>query len=431
MNAFDKVIGYASIKRDLIRIADTLKNTDVYRALGANAPNGLLLYGEPGVGKSLMAKCLIEASGRKTFICRKTEPNGEFVKTIKDTFDAAAENAPSIVFMDDMDKFANDDSSHRDSEEYVAVQACIDEVKGKDVFILATANDVGKLPRSLTRAGRFDQSINVRAPRGKDAEDIISHYLSKKKLCEDIDPKTVASILGGRSCAVLETVINEAGLLAGYSRAEHITMEHITQACLLIEYKLAPGEHVPIDLSAESNNSLLVYHESGHAAASELLSPGSVSLVIAHFEDGDGTGITQSRAKGSIHRLSDMEYNILVSLAGRAAVEIRFGTFDVGSSQDIDEAFSLIDYMENDLCFSGFDLYRSDTHRDSNELMARQEAVAAADMARYYQKVKELLVKNRAFLDAVAHALAKKGVLVSEDMKSLRESCAVSKTAVA
>ena len=132
MKAFDRIIGYREIKSQLIVIADTLKNREAYRALGVDMPRGLLLYGEPGVGKSLMAKCLIEASGLSVFTCRKTEPNGEFVKTIKNTFDRASQAAPSIVFLDDMDKFANGDQRRRDCEEYVTVQACIDETKGRD-----------------------------------------------------------------------------------------------------------------------------------------------------------------------------------------------------------------------------------------------------------------------------------------------------------
>lgn len=138
MRKFDMIIGYSPIKKELKQIADTLKNRDAYDKLGVSAPRGLLLYGEPGVGKSLMATAIIEESGRQAFVCRKDQPNGDFVKEIKATFDKAIANAPSIVFLDDMDKFANGDESHPDAEEYVTVQSCIDEAKGKAVFVLAT-----------------------------------------------------------------------------------------------------------------------------------------------------------------------------------------------------------------------------------------------------------------------------------------------------
>ena len=214
MKAMDKIIGYSNIKCELRQIADTLKNRDAYEKLGVSSPRGLLLYGEPGVGKSLMASAIIEESGRKAFICRKDKPNGDFVKHIKEIFDKAADNAPSIVFLDDMDKFTNGDERHPDAEEYVTVQSCIDEIRsrGKEVFVLATVNNIRNLPRSLYRAGRFDRIIEVEAPRGKDAEDIVAYYLSNKKFVENIDTKTIARIMNGRSCAELETVINEAGL---------------------------------------------------------------------------------------------------------------------------------------------------------------------------------------------------------------------------
>ena len=232
MKAIDKIIGYAGIKGELRQISDTLKNNEVYKKLGVSAPRGLLLFGAPGVGKSLMASAVIEESGRKTFTCRKDKPNGDFVKHIKDTFDKAAENAPSIVYLDDMDKFTNGDERHPDAEEYVTVQSCIDEVKGKDVFVLATVNNIRNLPNSLYRAGRFDRTIEVEAPHGKDAEKIIEHYLKSKKFVDSVDHKTIARIMDGRSCAELETVINEAGLYAGYERAEYITMDHFMEACL-------------------------------------------------------------------------------------------------------------------------------------------------------------------------------------------------------
>ena len=107
MSAFDHVIGYWGIKKELEQISDTLKNREIYEKLGVMSPRGLLLHGEPGVGKTLMASALMEESGRKVFVCRKDKPNGDFIREIKAIFDKAVQCAPSIVFLDDMDKFAN------------------------------------------------------------------------------------------------------------------------------------------------------------------------------------------------------------------------------------------------------------------------------------------------------------------------------------
>ena len=164
MSEFDKIIGYKDIKSELIRLCDMLKNEEKYSALGVTLSGGLLLCGVPGVGKTLMASCFIKESGRRAFICRKNKADGEFVNEIKKMFDKAAENAPSVILLDDMDKFANEDVNRKNAAEYVAVQSCIDEVKGKDVFVIATCNGTGNLPSSLLRSGRFDTIIAVNTP---------------------------------------------------------------------------------------------------------------------------------------------------------------------------------------------------------------------------------------------------------------------------
>ena len=430
MNEFDRIIGYSEIKRELAQIADALKNRELYAALGAASPRGLLLHGEPGVGKSLMARCLMDAAGREVFTCRKTEPDGEFVKTIKEIFDRAAENEPCIVFLDDMDKFANDDERHRDSEEFVTVQACIDEAKGREVFVLATANDIDKLPESLVRAGRFDRVIEVEAPKGKDAEDIVRHYLSEKKLGDDLDPAAIAAVLEGRSCAALETVINEASLLAGYRREERVTMQHIMEACLRLVYDLSPGRHAPCDLRSDGPVFRMALHEAGHAVVSELLSPGSVTLMIARLDGGKRTGVTHVRKDNGRWDIRYWEKAILIALAGRAATELELGVFDTGAGRDLDSAFDTAKHLVQDLCYSGFEYYSYGSRRDSETLSAGQEIAITALVERYDHKVREMLCKNRAFVEAVAQALAEKGVLVAADVRAIRESLTITDVAV-
>ena len=180
MSAFDKIIGYDDIKAELACFADVFKNREKYLKLGVTLPRGLLLYGDPGLGKTLMANCFIAEAGCKAFTVRKEKPNGDFVNYIKETFDKAKKETPSIVFLDDMDKFANEDASHKNAEEYVAVQSCIDECKGHDVFVLATVNDKFCLPDSLIRAGRFDKMISIDVPNEKYSEHIIKHFLRRK-----------------------------------------------------------------------------------------------------------------------------------------------------------------------------------------------------------------------------------------------------------
>lgn len=115
MGDFDKVIGYGSIKNEMYRVLDVLKDPAKYRALGVTTPRGILLAGEPGIGKTLLAKCFVKGTGRKVYIIRKDKPNGEFVDHIREIFEEASKNEPSVILMDDMDKFANEDNFHRDA----------------------------------------------------------------------------------------------------------------------------------------------------------------------------------------------------------------------------------------------------------------------------------------------------------------------------
>ncbi|MCR5636370.1 MAG: AAA family ATPase [Clostridiales bacterium] len=454
MKEFEKVIGYNAIKQELIRISDVLKNNDAYKKLCVNAPRGLLLHGEPGVGKTLMASCIIAASGRKAFICRKDKPNGDFVNAIKKTFSDAKAAAPSIVFLDDMDKFANGDESHTDAEEYVTVQACIDEVRDSEVFVLATANSLRVLPGSLKRVGRFDRIIKICNPDGEDAIRIISHYISKKKFVGDIDPISIARIMEGRSCAELETVINEAGLYAGYERSDKITMEHFMRACLHTVFNVPNGvlnaKMPKINLSDSKNPmTKVIYHEAGHATIAEVLKPGTVTLVSAYKQAGDTGGFTAfcKNLKGNSSSelcleedddylndlmaqdndtIDEIHAEVLGSLGGMAALEQRFGIIDTGTRSDLNRAFDYVSDLVIENCTCGFQ-YHSDGYRrsDSQELMARQEQAVAAEMERYYRKTKEILALNHELLDAIALELSRKGVLTAADIAEIKKDCRV------
>ena len=431
MSKFDKIIGYSAVKKELKQIADTLKNREVYAKLGVASPRGLLLYGEPGVGKSLMASAVIEESGRKAFVCRKDQPNGDFVKVIKATFEKAIENAPSIVLLDDMDKFANGDEHHPDAEEYVTVQSCIDEAKGKEVFVLATVNNMRCLPRSLHRAGRFDRVIGIDTPRGKDALAIISHYLKSKKVVDSVDAKTIARIMDGRSCAELETVINEAGLYAGYERADFITMDHFMEALMRTVFDVPAAsdeldDEVFCASLTDSNNfaSQIVYHEAGHAVVSEVLCPDSVTLVSAHNRVGRSGGFTDCYNTKEHAPLYWTKSRIVGALGGIAAIEQKFGVFDVGGERDLDQAFDDTRGLVVNTCISGFHLY-SYGYEDTNSLKHEQEKAVAAEVEKFYRKAKEIISLNIEFFEKVAMALAKKKLLSAVDIQKIKSECKI------
>ncbi len=431
MSKFDKIIGYSAVKKELKQIADTLKNREIYAKLGVSSPRGLLLYGEPGVGKSLMASAVIEESGRKAFVCRKDQPNGDFVKVIKSTFEKAIENAPSIVLLDDMDKFANGDERHPDAEEYVTVQSCIDEAKGKEVFVLATVNNMRCLPRSLHRAGRFDRVIEIDTPRGKDALAIIAHYLKNKKVVDNVDAKTIARIMDGRSCAELETVINEAGLYAGYERADFITMDHFMEALMRTVFDV-PATTDDLDDEdfyaslADSNSfaSQIVYHEAGHAVVSEVLCPDSVTLVSAHNRGGRSGGFTDYYNTKEHSPLYWAKSRIVGALGGIAAIEQKFGILDVGGEHDLDQAFDNTMRLVVNTCTSGFHLHSSG-YGDTECLKSEQEKAISAEVEKFYRKAKEIISLNAEFFEKVAVALAKKKLLSAVDIQKIKSECKI------
>lgn len=417
MSEFDKIIGYKDVKSELIRLCDIIRNGEKYKALGVALAGGLLLDGDPGVGKTLMANCFIQESGRKAFVCRKNKPNGEFVNEIKRTFNEAAENTPSIILLDDMDKFANEDDSHKNAAEYVTVQSCIDEVKGKDVFVLATTNGTRNLPGSLLRAGRFDTIINVNAPDKKDAIEIVKHYLSTKKAIAGVNAEDVARLLSGKSCAELETVINTAGQYAGYANKKYIDMDDITRACLRVIYN-APESSVPHNPIVLER---VAYHEAGHAVVSEILEESSVDLVTVRKNTGKVGGLT-------CYHLADdywiskthMENYVIAILAGKAATEIVFGEADTGANSDLQGAFDIVRRFTDVYCAYGFG-FGIDMNKYKSEAMnTRKEERIAADMERYYMQSKKILIENRAFLDGIAKKLQEKDTLVNSEIKEIR-----------
>lgn len=436
MNAFDKIIGYASIKNELRQISDTLKSRESYDKLGVSAPRGLLLYGEPGVGKSLMASAVIEDSGRRVFCCRKDSPNGSFVNKIKETFAKAAKNAPSIVFLDDMDKFANSDEGHPDTEEYVTVQSCIDEAKGKQVFVLATANNIRALPRSLRRAGRFDRMIEVEAPRGQDAVNIIAHYLKSKHFTDKADPKMIARIMDGRSCAELETVINEAGLYAGCERMETITMEHFMKACLRLIFHVSPDVETGLkssDISflSDPNSAMaqLVYHEAGHAVISEALCPESVTLTFVCNRSGYHEGFTSYWNDESKAPLYWQKSRIISTLGGVAALDQKYGISDTGDKWDIDQAFDMARNLVVNTCINGLYLHQS-RFENSQQSLYEQERVVSAEIEKYYRKAKEILSLNQDFFEKAAASLAQRKLLTMADIQKIKGSCKIVSVAI-
>lgn len=413
MGHFEGIIGYEHIKNELERLIDCINNKEKYERLGVKIPKNLLLHGEPGLGKTLFAKAFINSLNRNKYIIRKNKPDGEFVNDLNKIITEAMSNTPSVVLLDDIDKFSNNDDDHRNSDEFVVVQTFIDDCKDKDVFFIATANEIRDMPYSLLRAGRFSNQIEFESPTLSDATIIIKHYLSDKNIADDVDYEEIARILDGRSCAVLESVMNEAGLYAGYNNHELITMDDIIKALLRLIYD-AP-EHVddktPLQLDMAS------YHEAGHALVSEVLEPNSVNLVtIANYFGSAGGVTSQTLDKDYWCDYTKMENRVIVLLAGKAATDIMFGRIDVGCGRDISRATRIVERFFDDYGVCDFSYVGNDS---GNKVKDKKDSWVNDKLINYYNQAKEIINNNIMSLKKIAEELKENKTIIRSKMTAL------------
>ncbi len=420
--AFAGVVGYAPIKVELKRIVDTIVNPDKYKGLGVNTPNGILIHGNPGLGKTLIANCFVKACGLKAFVIRKDKPDGEFVKAIKSVYDQALTEAPSIVMLDDMDKFVSSQDSRNtvdNAEEMVAVQTCIDDMKGKGVFTIATANSIRNMPESLIRVGRFDKVYEIHSPDNEDAEKIINFYLQKKSLSKELDISMVSKLLVGHSCAEIETIVNEAGIYAGYDNRLAINNDDVVKALM------REGFNAPEAMSDKRKKRIreIAYHEAGHTVVAETLSPGIVTLVSVKQFDGDIGGVTTEYSKEEyLSSKTMMENRVITLLGGRAATELVYGDIDIGACSDIRRSREIVNRFVTQYCALGFDKYMESPYHASENIKRVIEDAVGMEINKYYQRAKNILAQNRKLLDTLADALVQKETLLFNEISEIKKS---------
>ncbi len=419
MSAFDRVIGYEKEKEQLLQLCDIAKNPQKYAALGVRLPRGVLLHGEPGVGKTLMATAFVEETGRKRYFCRKDRPGDEFVNYIGSLFSEAKKNAPSVVLLDDLDKYISDHFMEN-SEELIAVQSGIDCVRDSDVFIIATANKINGFPETLLRPGRFDRVLEIGLPDRRQSVEIVRYYLSDKKVAADVKAEDVARLMDGYSCAALEAVLNEAGIYAGYERKTLIERDHLVRAVLR---NIFSAEENTNKMSKEEKEEV-AFHEAGHAAVALSYDPEIVGLISLRSCRGEMRGVVQIlRNTSGIRTYAQMHKSVVSLLAGKAAVEIKYGRIDVGASSDIERASGIVEQMITKHVTSGFGLYCMEQMRGNGILSGEQNdkivVERSAMIARCYEEAKELLRNHWAFVEKLAAELAERETLLYEEIQTL------------
>ena len=417
MDKFDeKVIGYDSIKETLRQIADVLKRPEAYKEKGVSMPRGLLMESAPGLGKSLMASILMEESGRKSFVFRRINEGNTFLGEMKDIFDVAKEEAPSILLLEDLNLYVESNSPY--APEWACLQACIDETSDADIFVIATTNDTRYMPQSLLRPGRFDYILNLNPPLGKTAKNIVSYYLRDKNLAKDVQISDIVKAMPQVSCATLETVMNLAAINSVYRDHAHVQKEDIIDALLKVVYNLRktdceedPQEH-----------QMIAVHEAAHAVVGEVLHSGSIGIITIRGSHGAIGGMESGFA---VYAKSEEEFQdeIIKTLASKAGTALIYGIMDIRAAADIKKADQLLDIWLCHFAGGGFSGVEPSENRLSEPRLSYNEAIKSAKLEELYRRAYKILYDNRDFLLAVQKELLEHETLLNSDLAKIRESC--------
>ena len=417
MDKFDeKVIGYDTIKETLRQIADVLKRPEAYKEKGVSMPRGLLMESAPGLGKSLMASILMEESGRKSFVFRRINEGNTFLVEMKDIFDVAKEEAPSILLLEDLNLYVESNSPY--APEWACLQACIDETSDADIFVIATTNDTRYMPQSLLRPGRFDYILNLNPPLGKTAENIVSYYLRDKNLAKDVQISDIVKAMPQVSCATLETVMNLAAINSVYRDHAHVQKEDIIDALLKVVYNLrkADCEEDP------QEHQMIAVHEAAHAVVGEVLHSGSIGIITIRGSHGAIGGMESGFA---VYAKSEEEFQdeIIKTLAGKAGTALIYGIMDIRAAADIKKADQLLDIWLCHFAGGGFSGVEPSENRLSEPRLSYNEAIKSAKLEELYRRAYKILYDNRDFLLAVQKELLEHETLLNSDLAKIRESC--------
>ncbi len=351
---FADVAGIDSEKQELSEIVDFLKNKDKYKNLGARVPRGVLLSGQPGTGKTLLARAIAGEADVPFFAASGSDFSGIIVglgvAKIKEIFEMAKRNAPCILFIDEIDAIGQKRSTHsyNDQDREQTLNQLLIEMDGfandTGIIVIGATNRVDMLDAALLRPGRFDRQVYIELPDMAGRREILDLYAKRVKICEDVNLQDIARGTTGFSGADLENLLNEAALHAVRNGREQITPDDIEEA----RDKIIMGPRKVRKMRPEDIK-LTAFHEAGHAF---------VSMMYEDIADPihKATIIPRGRALGMVQHLpiddkvsmtlAEVRANLSIALAGRSAEEIFFGADKIttGAESDIAMATRLARY---------------------------------------------------------------------------------------
>ena len=343
---FNSVAGNEEAKESLMDIVDFLKNPDKYKEYGARMPKGVILYGSPGTGKTLLAKA-VAGEAKVPFYALS---GSDFVQVyvgvgaarIRNLFKKAKSHGKAVIFIDEIDaigkKRGGSNSTGGNDERDQTLNALLTEMSGfgekEGIVVIAATNRLDTLDSALLRPGRFDRHIEVSLPDLAAREKIISLHL-KNKPHNEIDIKDIARKTAYFSGAKLESLINEAAIIAAKENSVSLNQEHINKAFSIV---LAGYEKKERDHYLEEDKLLTSYHEAGHALLSLIKIPEDTVSKITIIPTTKGAGgYTLTIPKDSSYqRLDYLKNRIMVLLGGRAAEELIFGKEKISTGAEGD-----------------------------------------------------------------------------------------------
>ena len=429
---FADVAGCDEEKQEMEEIIDYLKYPKKFQKMGARIPKGILLCGHPGTGKTLLAKAVAGEAGVPFFSISGSEFVEMFVgvgaSRVRDLFEQAKKNAPSIIFIDEIDAVGRQRGAGlgggHDEREQTLNQLLV-EMDGfgtnEGVIVLAATNRPDVLDKALLRPGRFDRQIVVSAPDVKAREQILEVHARKKKLAEDVDLKTVAKNTSGFAGADLENILNEAALLAARRNLDCIGMKEIEDAMV----KVTMGPEKKTRVRSEKENKLVAYHEAGHAVVSRYLPTQDKVHQISIVPRGMAGGYTMYRPAEdkSFRSKTEMEESIVSLLGGRVAEKLILDDISTGASNDIERATAISRAMvtkygmserlgtitfgaDQEEVFLGRDLAHAKEYSEETAAIIDEEVKKIVDAG--YEKAINILSEHVDKLHAVAKVLLEK-----------------------
>lgn len=348
---FSDVAGNEAAKQDLTEIVDFLKNPKKYEKLGAKIPRGVLLAGDPGTGKTLMARAVAGEANVPFFSISGSEFAEMFVgvgaSRVRDLFSKAKKNAPSIIFIDEIDAVAHkrDARGGAGREDEQTLNQILVEMDGFDnesgVIVIAATNRVDMLDKALLRPGRFDRHINVTLPERKDRLEILNVHFKNKPVDKTVNLDALAAKTAGSSGADLANIANEAAITAAREGHKEITNADVTEAF----ERVAIGPERKSKVMNEHEREITAYHEAGHAVVGHVLPDSDPVHKVTIIPRGRTGGVTwflpeEDRSYKNIYELKDV---LARAMGGRIAEKLIFGKDDIttGASSDLRNVASL------------------------------------------------------------------------------------------